>query len=71
VKIDLSGNAPIEVFPFVTVMHCEVVLRHHDGESQDIELTPDEADHIADLLKAAATRAREEAAATSTEQEAP
>jgi hypothetical protein len=58
VKINLSGNAPIEIFPFVSVMHREVVLRHHDGESQDIELTPDEADHVADLLKAAATRAR-------------
>jgi hypothetical protein len=55
----LSGNAPIEIFPFVTSLHCEVVLRHLDEESQDIELTPDEADTIADLLKAAAQRSRE------------
>jgi hypothetical protein len=68
--VELSGNAPLEIFPFVSVMHCEVVLRHHDGESQDIELTPDEADRVAELLKAAAARAREETTATSTEQEA-
>jgi hypothetical protein len=29
-----------EIFPFVSVMHCEGVLRHH--ASKDIELTPDE-----------------------------
>lgn len=68
--IQLSGNAPIEIFPFVSVMHREVILRHHDGESQDVELTPDEADHVADLLKEAATRARD-TTATSTAQEAP
>lgn len=56
--IQLSGNAPIEIFSFVTSLHREVVLRHHDGESQDIELTPDEADHVADQLRAAATTAR-------------
>jgi hypothetical protein len=55
----LSGNAPIEIFPFVTSLHCEVVLRHLDEESQDIELTPDEADTVADLLKAAAQHSRE------------
>jgi hypothetical protein len=60
VKIELSGNAPIEVFPFVTVLHREVVLRHHDGESQDIELTPDEADRVADMIRAAAAAARAE-----------
>lgn len=60
-EIHLEGNAPIEVFPFVTIFHREVVLRHHDGESQDIELTPDEADMLADRLRAAAatTRARQ------------
>ena len=58
-KLQLSGNAPVEVFPFVSAIHREVVLRHHDGESQDIELTPDEADKIAALLKVAATRARD------------
>lgn len=57
--IHLSGNAPIEIFPFVTDLHCEVVLRHLDGESQDIELTPDEADAVAELLKKAAATARE------------
>ena len=56
--IRLSGNAPIEVFPFVTLFHREVVLRHHDDESQDIELTPDEADQVADMLRAAAAVAR-------------
>lgn len=56
--VHLSGNAPIEVFPFVTIFHREVVLRHHDGESQDIELTPDEADAVAELLKKAAALAR-------------
>lgn len=69
VKIELSGNAPIEIFPFVTSMHREVVLRHHDDESQDIEMTPDEADHVGDLLKDAAARARE-ATEASTAQEA-
>ena len=57
-KIELSGNAPLEIFPFVSVMHREVVLRHHDGESQDIELTPDEADQVADELRAAAAAVR-------------
>lgn len=56
--IRLSGNAPIEIFSFVTSLHREVVLRHHDGESQDIELTPDEADQVADQLRAAAATAR-------------
>lgn len=56
--VRLSGNAPLEIFPFVTLLHREVVLRHHDGESQDIELTPDEADQVAELLRAAATAAR-------------
>ena len=56
--IQLSGNAPIEVFPFVTTIHCEVVLRHKDGESQDIEMTPDEADQVADMLRTAAAAAR-------------
>ncbi len=59
-KLQLSGNAPVEVFPFVTTIHREVVLRHHDGESQDIELTPDEADKISDLLREAAAQARRE-----------
>ena len=58
-RIELSQNAPIEIFPFVSVMHREVVLRHLDGVSQDIEITPDEADQIADLLKRAAQIARE------------
>lgn len=54
----LSGNAPLEIFPFVTILHREVVLRHKDGGSQDIELTPDEADRVAVRLQAAAAAAR-------------
>ena len=56
--IRLSGNASIEVFPFVTPLHREVVLRHYDGEAQDIGMTPDEADQVADRLRAAAAAAR-------------
>jgi hypothetical protein len=56
--VQLSGNAALEIFPFVTIFHREVVLRHLDGESQDIEMTPDEADHVADLIKQAAAAAR-------------
>lgn len=56
--VHLSGNAPLEIFPFVTLFHREVVLRHHDDESQDIEMTPDEADQVADMIRAAATAAR-------------
>lgn len=57
--VHLSQNAPLEIFPFVTLFHREVVLRHKDDESQDIEMTPDEADHVAGLLHAAAAAARE------------
>lgn len=57
-KIELTGCAPVEVFPFVTTLHREVVLRHLDGEAQDIEMTPDEADEIADHLRHAAALAR-------------
>ena len=56
--IHLSGNAPLEIFPFVTPLHREVVLRHKDDESQDIELTPAEADQVGDLLRTAAAAAR-------------
>jgi hypothetical protein len=56
--IHLSGNAPLEIFPFVTTLHREVVLRHKDDESQDIEMTPDEADQVADLIRSAAAAAR-------------
>jgi len=56
--VHLSGNVPLEIFPFVTLFHREVVLRHKDDESQDIEMTPDEADHVADRLRAAAAAAR-------------
>jgi hypothetical protein len=56
--IRLSGNAPIEVFPFITIFHHEIVLRHHDNESQDIEMSPDEADALADLLRKAAAIVR-------------
>jgi hypothetical protein len=58
-KVQLAGNAPIEIFPCVTILHREVVLRHLDGSSQDIELTPDEADRVAELLRRAAELARE------------
>lgn len=57
-KVTLSGNAPLEVFPFVTTIHREVVLRHLDDESQDIEMTPDEADTVAAMLREAAARVR-------------
>jgi len=40
-----------EIFPFVTLLHREVVLRPKDGKSQDIEMSPAEADHIACLLR--------------------
>lgn len=56
---ELEGNASITVFPFFTVMHYEVILRHEDGISEDIEMTPDEADRIADMLRAAAQHARD------------
>ena len=56
--IQLSQNAPLEIFPFVTLFHREVVLRHKDDESQDIELTPDEADQVANMLRTAAAAAR-------------
>lgn len=56
--IHLSQNAPLEIFPFVTLFHREVVLRHKDDESQDIEMTPDEADQVADMLRAAANAVR-------------
>lgn len=68
-KIDLSQNAPVEIFPFVTAIHREVVLRHHDGESQDVEMTPDEADQVADLLRQAAARARDLPQSTAEEDE--
>lgn len=58
VKIQLAQNAPVEVFPFVTCLHREVVLRHLDDESQDIEMTPDEADAIAEMLQQAAAKSR-------------
>lgn len=56
--LNLEGNAPVEVFPFVSMGHQEVVIRHLDGESQDIELTPDEAEHFAAVVIEAARRAR-------------
>jgi len=58
VKIQLSQNAPVEIFPFVSIFHREIVLRHCDGESQDIELTPDEADAVAAMLIDAAAKVR-------------
>lgn len=57
-KIQLSQNAPVEVFPFVTSLHREVVLRHLDDESQDIEMTPDEADEVANAIRTASVMAR-------------
>jgi hypothetical protein len=56
--IKLSGNAPLEIFTLISPLHHKVVLRHKDGESQDIELTPDEADRVADQLWAAANTSR-------------
>lgn len=58
VRLTPTGNAPIDVFPFFSLDTAEVILRHHD-DSQDIELTPDEADQLADMLRAAAAFARD------------
>lgn len=58
--IPLSGNAPLSIFALVTPLHREVILRHLDGESQDIEMTPDEADCVAMFLRQAAAKARNE-----------
>jgi hypothetical protein len=43
-----------EIFPFVTALHCEVVLRPKDGKSEDIEMTPDEADRVAYISRLSA-----------------
>jgi hypothetical protein len=56
--IQLSGNAPLEIFLLATSLGRQVVIQHKDGESQDIVLTPDEADRCADQLCAAAAGAR-------------
>jgi hypothetical protein len=56
--IQLSGNAPLEIFLLATSLGRQVVIQHKDGASQDIVLTPDEADHCADQLCAAAAGAR-------------
>jgi hypothetical protein len=61
VKIALRGNASLELFEFVTLFHREVVLRHLDGTSQDIEMSPDEAEEVAYALLGAAVRARRQA----------
>lgn len=57
-RIELAYNAPLAIFSFVTPCHREVVLRHCDNESQDIEMTPDEAERVAERLRAAAAEAR-------------
>jgi hypothetical protein len=54
----MKSQASPEIFPFVTTLHREVVLRPKDGESRDIEMTPDEADRVAYVLRAAAGEAR-------------
>jgi hypothetical protein len=56
--LKLCGNADIEVFPFKTFNNPEVILRHLDNESQDIELTPDEAEVLAAALSATAAAVR-------------
>ena len=40
-----------EIFPFVTPLHREVVLRPRGGKLQDIEMTPDEANCVAHVLR--------------------
>lgn len=57
-SIQLSGNAPLEIFLRATSLHRQVVLQHKDGESQDLVLSPDEAGRCADQLCAAAAAAR-------------
>lgn len=32
--VHLSSNAPLEIFPFVTLFHREVVLRHNRRTSR-------------------------------------
>lgn len=44
------GNAPIEVFAFRSSLSPCVIVRHHDGTSQDIELSADEAELIGSIL---------------------
>jgi len=46
----------LEIFPFVTALHREVVLRPKDGKSQDVEMTPDEADRVATILVVATAK---------------
>lgn len=48
------GNAPIEVFAYAG----EVIVRHLDGESQDIELSPEEAQQLSLLINLHAGEAR-------------
>lgn len=47
-------NAPIEVFPFITSLHREVIIRHLDDESQNIELSPHEALELAEVIRVTA-----------------
>jgi hypothetical protein len=58
VRIVLSGNAPIEVFPFVDALHREVIIRHEDNTSEDIEMTLDEAERVAQTILQAVAVAR-------------
>jgi hypothetical protein len=58
-KFNLSTNCDVEVYARVDLRREVVVICHHDGDSNDIEVTPDEADAIADAIKAAAKTARE------------
>lgn len=58
-RLKLSQNTFVAVFPFFTVDHFEVILRHGDEEFQSIEMTPDEADQLAVKLRAAARCVRQ------------
>lgn len=57
-KVLLKDNADLEIFPFVTQLHNEVVIRHLDGESQDIEMCLEEAEEVAHTILTAVAQAK-------------
>jgi len=59
--LQLSGNADVEVVSAIVSSppgERRIILRHKDGESQDLVLTPIEADQVANQLRSAAASAR-------------
>ncbi len=53
-----NSDIPVIIFIFFTVDHYEIIFRNKDDKSQ-LELNPDEADLVADMLKSAAKHVRE------------